>query len=63
MDWQALGTAFALVFVIEGLMPFANPQGSKRVMAVLANAEPRTFRIIGALSIVSGLSLLALIRL
>jgi len=62
MDWQALGTALALVFVIEGLLPFANPEGARRACAALATAEPKVFRWVGGLSILSGLGLLIMVR-
>lgn len=62
MDWKDLFSALALVMVIEGLMPFANPEGSRRAMLTIAQMPARTLRTIGLVSIIGGLGLLYLVR-
>jgi membrane protease subunit HflC len=36
MDWTDFLSALALVLVIEGMMPFLNPGGTRRTMALIA---------------------------
>ncbi|NGX15494.1 DUF2065 domain-containing protein [Wenzhouxiangella sp. XN24] len=62
MDWTDLLSAIALVMVIEGLLPFANPRGSRRVMAELSRMPENKLRLVGLASIASGLLLLWLVR-
>jgi uncharacterized protein YjeT (DUF2065 family) len=57
-----LGGAFALYLVIEGILPFLNPNATKRVMAKLAQAEPRQLRWGGLISMVVGLAVLWMAR-
>lgn len=63
MDWTDLLSALALVFVIEGIMPFVNPAGTRRTMALIASMGDRPLRTVGALSMVAGLVLLYIVRL
>lgn len=62
VDWNDLWCAFALYLVLEGLMPFANPGGMKRVLAALAELPDSTLRGVGFASMVAGCVLLYLIR-
>ncbi|NGP54280.1 DUF2065 domain-containing protein [Thioalkalivibrio sp. XN8] len=62
MNWTDLLAAVALVMVIEGLLPFANPRGSRRAMAMLAQMPEDKLRLIGLVSIVAGLLLLYFVR-
>lgn len=62
MDWQDLFTALALVLVIEGIMPFVHPNGTRRTMSVISQLPDRVLRSIGLGSMVVGVLLLALIR-
>ena len=57
-----LGGAFALYMVLEGVCPFLNPGGTKRLLARLAQAEPNHLRWGGLISIVVGLVLLWMAR-
>ena len=56
MDWEALGIAFALVLVIEGLFPFLSPQGWKRTFARLLDLEDGQLRFFGLCSMLVGLA-------
>jgi uncharacterized protein YjeT (DUF2065 family) len=63
MDWTDFLSALALVFVIEGIMPFINPAGTRRTMALIARLSDRALRTVGMLSMVVGLVLLYIVRL
>jgi uncharacterized protein YjeT (DUF2065 family) len=58
LQWSDLGAAFALYLVLEGIMPFLNPQGLKRALSLLAQIGDRALRIAGLVSMLSGLALL-----
>ncbi len=62
MSWQALASALALVLVIEGLLPFANPSLWRRMLRAAGDLDDRTLRGIGAASMACGLLLLYLVR-
>jgi uncharacterized protein len=62
MDWNDLWAAFALYLVLEGLMPFANPNGMKRTLLQLSQLDERTLRIAGLVSMIAGAVLLYLVR-
>ncbi|MGD9597719.1 MAG: DUF2065 domain-containing protein [Steroidobacteraceae bacterium] len=62
LDWADLLGALALLLVIEGLLPFANPAGLKRAMARIVELGDRELRIAGFMTMLSGLVLLFLIR-
>ena len=60
--WQELLIAFALVLIIEGIMPFLYPQRWQRMVEVLAQMDPSTMRKAGLASMVLGLVLLYVVR-
>lgn len=62
MMWQDLWAALALVFVIEGLLPFISPGGMRRAWQQMAQMDDRSLRIAGLLSMIAGLIVLALVR-
>jgi uncharacterized protein len=62
MNWTDLLSAIALLMVLEGLMPFANPGGLRRAMTMLAQQPDEKLRIAGFVSIVGGLVLLWFVR-
>jgi uncharacterized protein len=62
LDWTDLLAALAIVCIIEGVMPFINPSGMKRLLARMAAMEEREMRIIGLLSMLAGLAILYLVR-
>jgi len=57
-----LGGAFALYLVLEGILPFLNPNATKRIMGKLAQADPRQLRWFGLISMVVGLAILWMAR-
>jgi len=60
--WTNLLTALALVLVIEGIMPFMNPAGLRKMIVLVTNMNDTTLRFIGLTSMLSGLLLLYLVR-
>ena len=61
-DWSDLLAALAIVCIIEGVMPFLNPAGMKRLLNRMAAMEEREMRIIGLVSMLVGLAILYLVR-
>jgi uncharacterized protein YjeT (DUF2065 family) len=62
IEWQDLLAALALVLVFEGIMPFLNPSGLRRMLAVIDGLTDRQLRIFGVLSMAIGVVLLYFIR-
>ncbi len=62
LDWTDFFAALAIVCIIEGVMPFINPPGMKRLLARLAALEERELRLGGLFSMVVGLVILFLVR-
>ncbi len=54
--------ALAIVCVIEGVMPFLSPSGTKRLLTRMAAMEEREMRIVGLVSMLVGLAILYLVR-
>jgi uncharacterized protein len=54
--------ALALFLVLEGIIPFLNPQGMKRALARLLDIGDRELRIAGLGSMIAGVLLLFLAR-
>jgi hypothetical protein len=62
MNWSDLLAAFALYLVLEGVLPFVNPQAMKRIMASFSNMADRQLRICGLISMGAGVALLYFVR-
>lgn len=66
INWSALfetwGAAFALYLVLEGVLPFMNPQALKRALLALSQLEDRQLRVFGLVSMAVGITLLYLIH-
>lgn len=60
--WQKLGVAIAMVFVIEGIIPFLAPGRWRRLVATMAELDDRTMRAMGLCSMLLGLGLLYLVN-
>ena len=60
--WQELLTALALVLVIEGVLPFVNPRGYKRLMALVQQVDERSLRWHGLVLMLVGVVLLYVVR-
>ena len=62
MNWSDLLAALALYLVLEGIMPFLNPEGAKRMLLTIANFADSQLRLWGLVSMSAGLVLLYLVR-
>ena len=60
--WTDLLTAIALVFILEGIMPFVNPDGLKKMFLIATQLNNSNLRFIGLSSMLFGLLLLYLVR-
>ena len=60
--WHDLLVAFALVLVLEGIVPFLNPQAMRRAMLALAQMSDSTLRFAGLTVMVIGCLLLYAVR-
>jgi len=62
MLWSDLLAACALYLVLEGIMPFLNPQGMRRALQAFAALEDGTLRAIGLSCMIAGAALLYWVR-
>ncbi|MDH3831983.1 MAG: DUF2065 domain-containing protein [Gammaproteobacteria bacterium] len=62
MDWQDLLAALALLLVIEGMVPFLNPQSLRRLLETVSQLDDRTLRITGFISMLCGVLMLYIVR-
>jgi len=60
--WRELFIAFALVLIIEGIMPFLYPRRWQRMVEILSQMDPSTMRKAGLVSMILGVGLLYLLR-
>jgi uncharacterized protein len=60
--WTDLLTALALVFIIEGIMPFLNPEGIRKIFMMASQMNNTSLRFIGLTSMLIGLILLYFVR-
>jgi uncharacterized protein YjeT (DUF2065 family) len=62
VSWADLFAALALYLVLEGVLPFLNPQALKRVLTTMATLSDRQLRLWGLASMLAGVLLLYLVR-
>ena len=60
--WNDLLAALALVLVIEGMVPFLNPQSLRRMLGAVSQLDDRTLRITGLVSMLCGVVMLYIVR-
>lgn len=58
LNGDTLWQAFALVLVVEGLMPFLSPGGWRRMFLQLLQLRDGQIRFFGLCSILAGLALM-----
>ena len=63
MSWSDLLAAVALYLVLEGVLPFLNPQAMKRVLTAMTGFPDRQLRLWGLASMAAGVLLLYLVRM
>lgn len=60
--WSDLLAALALLLVIEGVIPFVNPQALRRMLATMNQLDDRSLRIAGLVSMLMGVVMLYVVR-
>jgi uncharacterized protein len=60
--WQDLLAAVALVLVLEGIVPFANPAAFRRTLLTAARLDDKILRTLGLLCMIGGLVMLYAVR-
>jgi uncharacterized protein YjeT (DUF2065 family) len=60
--WDDFLVAVSLLLVIEGVMPFLSPSRSRETMRMVSEMDDRALRILGLVSMVSGVTMLYLVR-
>lgn len=55
-------SAFCLILVLQGILPFLNPAGYKRAIRLMLEIPDDQLRILALSSMIGGVALLALIR-
>ena len=60
--WHDLCSALALVLVLEGIMPFLNPQGFRRGLLLAARLNDASLRGLGFVAMALGVVILFALR-
>jgi hypothetical protein len=60
--WQEFGIAFALLLIIEGIMPFLSPEQLRETLRRVIEMDDKTLRYIGLTSMLFGLTLLYVVH-
>jgi len=62
MYWTEILTALALVFVIEGMLPFVSPAKYRQMVAEITRMSDSSIRNVGLVVMIAGLVLLFFVR-
>jgi uncharacterized protein YjeT (DUF2065 family) len=62
MYWSEILTAIALLFVIEGMLPFIRPSRYKQLVAQIIRLSDNQLRTYGLTAMIAGLLLLFFVR-
>jgi hypothetical protein len=62
MDWNDLFAAIALMFILEGLLPFLNPGRYRNLLAMMEQISDSQLRTMGLVVMAVGAILLTVIR-
>lgn len=62
INWHDLGVALALFLVLEGILPFLNPNGVRRTLEMITGMSDQQLRFIGLTSMLLGLLLLYAVK-
>ena len=60
--WQVLPVAIALVFIVEGLLPFISPKRWRAMLALAQQMDDRVIRNVGLGSMLFGVVILYLVH-
>ena len=61
-EWQALAAGFGFYLILEGLLPFFNPEGFKRMIAAALHIPENQLRGFGAVMLVLGVIILFAVK-
>ena len=62
IQWRDLLAAFSLYLVMEGVLPFLNPNGARRAFTRLSQLGNAPLRVSGLISMLIGVTLLYFTR-
>ena len=60
--WQVLPIAIALVFIIEGMVPFVSPNRWRTMLVIVEQTDDRVIRNLGLGSMLFGVLILYLVH-
>ena len=60
--WHEIGIALGLMLVLEGMLPFLNPEAFRKTLAMMAEWDGATLRFAGLTSMIVGVVLLYILR-
>ena len=60
--WTELLSAVALLLILEGIMPFLNPNWIKRMFLAASQLDNNSLRFVGVSSMLLGVILLYIVR-
>ncbi len=60
--WQVLPVAIALVFIIEGMLPFISPNRWRTMLVMVEQMDDRMIRNVGLVSMLFGVVILYLMH-
>lgn len=61
--WHELVVAIALILIIEGIMPFLNPEALRRTLMLISQLSDNALRFAGLTAMVAGCLLLYVVNL
>ena len=62
MYWKEILTAVALVFIIEGMLPFVGPGRYRQIVAQVVRLSDNQIRTFGLTAMITGLVVLFVVR-
>jgi hypothetical protein len=60
--WKEILTAVALVFIIEGMLPFIGPKRYRQLVAQIVRLSDNQIRTFGLTAMITGLVVLFVVR-
>ena len=60
--WHDLLVATALLLILEGIMPFVNPAGIRRMLLMIIDMDDNALRLGGLTSMIIGLIILYIVN-
>ena len=60
--WQVLPVAIALVFIVEGMLPFVSPNRWRSMLAMAEQMDDRMIRVVGLSCMLVGVFVLYLVH-